>query len=454
MFGTTESGRDWCIKALHPSDPITEVRGIPDESAVPSLFMNYQTVASVSASEGATGTWSVDGQLLPNPVQFAAMMIDDDVGGVHPFVVANSQISEGSTTERTASFINSFTRWRLAYASVTIYQDGPDLANQGTVAVCQKPVIPPKYNVSLDDQGESTFPKAVGLKRAFHLSDSDLPNYEASQAMPNAYFGKSKEGAYIPLKLTRTHQQWHSVDDLMYQATSSTLSYMSNTTFGMLTGGQLTIPSSTERDGGYGQYPFIGANDLHVTFDGETSFGLNGSLVPDFCNDTWADFSFRNLAVTTSLSFFFRFGFEVQCQPRSLMSPHLKLSPHYDPQAIETYFAISRELKDAYPADYNDAGKIWSVISNIAKSVAPFLGAIPGIGGILSTGIPMLARGGDAIAAAIQRAKGNSLGSTLSQGDIEAIRATRVPMTPPKVTQEDLNRARRALTKRVMARKH
>jgi hypothetical protein len=50
----------------------------------------------------------------------------------------------------------------------------------------------------------------------------------------------------------------------------------------------------------------------------------------------------------------------------------------YDCRALDTYFAIARELKDAYPADYNDLGKIWDIISRVGKKVLPVLKVMPG----------------------------------------------------------------------------
>jgi hypothetical protein len=149
---------------------------------------------------------------------------------------------------------------------------------------------------------------------------------------------------------------------------------------------------------------------------------LKGQAIPDYCNSNWADFSFKNLAVTTSLSFFYRFGFEVQVLPTSQMSPHLKLSPKHDPAALNAYFAISRELKDAYPADFNDLGMIWDIISSAAKAVAPALGAIPVAGPVLQYGLPALAGLGDAIKDAIKRSAQPTIGSTASMADKEKAR--------------------------------
>lgn len=383
------------------------MRGIPDESSVPSLFMNYQSVYTVSPRSGATGTWKLDGQLIPNPLSFGAVVQTDSVGtALTEFV--NTQIPGDSHPQRLSEFLKEFTRWRLAYASVTIYQDGPDLANQGTIVVCQKPVKPVvTHPVPMPMV-------ASGYRPSFTLNASDLPNYEASQAMPNAYFGKSREGAYIPLKLTRTCQKWHSASDLVYQATASAIIDYDDG----VAGGRADIPSVAQEEV-LGQYPFASVNDLHYNPEIST---LCGSLTSNFCNDNWADFSFRNLSVQSSVSMFFRFGFECQLQPTSALSPHLKLSPPSDPLAISKYFAVSRELKDAYPADHNDLGKIWDVISSIVKTVGPALSVIPVAGPILATALPAAAAFGDRIRQAAQRSKRSTQGNTASQSDIELLR--------------------------------
>lgn len=396
--------------------------------------MNYQTVHTVTPAEGTVDPWSLDGQLIPNPLTFAAYTTDD-FDGVVSHSVMNQQVTGEQLYEKVASYITSFTRWRLAYASVTIYQDGPDLANQGTVAICQKPVKPWIFTPS------SQNPKDAGINRAFQMQFEDMPHFDSTQAMPNSYFGKSKEGAYIPLKLTRTCQKWHSVPDMLYQAQSSSRSPFTGPGAN-ITGGQMTIPTSAENFT-TGLYPFTHAGDLHNYTDGVQD-ALVGTLQPDFCNDVWADFSFRNMAPTTSLSFFFRFGFEVQVQPTSMLSPHLKLSPPHDELAIQTYFAICRELKDAYPADYNDAGKIWGVISSIAKGVAPFLSAIPLVGPALSLAVPAISAGGDMIADAVARAKQGKA----SQADLENIRLA-IPAPPPMPQRQNQSELARMINRQI-----
>lgn len=433
-FGATSTGADWCVKALHPSDPMTEVRGVPDQSAVPSLFMNYQTVTTISPSNGASGTWAVDMQLLPHPVGFASYSKTDSVGTVVSEVL-NAQLSGTDHGPKFDSFRNSFKRWRLAYASVTIYQDGPDLANQGTVVACQKPVEPAMWSPTVGNLN-GIYTGMMGYFHAFNLNASDLPDYTASQAMPNAYFGRSREGLYMPLKLTHTHQVWHSIADSVYQATSASVNEdVTNPSFL-----QLGLPFSGSAIA-TGSYPFTTLNQLHYYQTGNDAGNLAGTPTSPFCNSNWGDISFRNMAVTTSLSLFFRFGFECQVTPDSILAPHLKLSPPYDPAAVSAYFSIARELKDAYPADFNDLGKIWGAIKDAASVLAPVVELIPGIGNTVVTAGKIAGRIGDKIVGAVQRSAEPTIGNTASEADRERVRqlvkqvTSPVPAPPPMPPQ-------------------
>jgi len=398
------------LKALHPSDPITEVRGIPDRSAVPSVALNYQSTFTLTPEAAATGTWSCDLALLPHPVNFMYWNKTDSVGTNFGNFM-NTQLDGAAHSDKFASFRAMAQRWRMTYMSVTLYQDGPDLANQGTIVACQTPVKPTRANSA---RSFGTYAGANGF--AFvpieAYSVADKPEYTTSQSMPNAYFSRSKEGAYLPLKLTKTCQQWAGADSLvMCNDTLQTPAYD-------LAG---IIPVGTTATNGL--YPHTNLVQCWVL--PATGAG-GGQATSPMLNDTWGMLSLRNLAVTTSLSLFVRAGFEIQCQPGTPFSSHLKLSPQHDSQALDTYFRISRELKDAYPADYNDLGKIWDVISSVAKTVAPGLGFIPGVGPLLSTAVTGVASAGDAIRAAVSRTQapgeGGRVNTAASQGDLERIR--------------------------------
>lgn len=424
-LGSTPTGADWCIKALHPSDPIVEVRGIPDHSAIPTVCMNYQTTFTLNPHEGFEGNWGFDMALLPHPINFAWIK---SVDSGHPdapvyATVLNSQLDATTHAGAYKSFSEMCERWRLAYCSCTIYQDGADLANQGTMVVAQVPSSPRYRNVSGPwDTLEGDEPVLYAYPRmeiwdTDPLSSSrDLPNFDASQGMPNAYFGRSREGAYVPLKLTDTCQDWVSASDEVY----FTHAYSRNPS----TQG-IRIPWS---DSAQGDLSFPHDSDslnrlppayfVHSTAG--AGFGIVANPTSPMLSGNIAHISARNLALSTSYSFFFRYGIEMQVKPDSFLAPQMKLSPPYDPVALDSYFSIARELKDAYPADYNDLGKLWDVIKQAASVALPVL-SMAGPYGKSAAMVGRLAiQGGDALQNAYKKASARQ--SNLTAAQVERLR--------------------------------
>jgi hypothetical protein len=360
-FGDTPTGADWCIKALHPADPLTEVRGVPDMSSMPTVCMNYQSVLTIQPSAGSVTPWSFEASLLPHPIQFMVADVYDNVVPLGTyFELPNTQLAGANHADRYVGFRTLFQRWRLAYMSVTCHQDGPDLANQGTICVSQPPVSPVCVNAPATDAFvQAACPMTVGY------DIEDKPNYATSQSMPNAYLSRSRDGAYVPLKLTETCQDWVSEADSVY---STTLNHAVGNNFE-----DWNIPSANPSQ----CWPFIGLIPRYTV--GTTPYGR---LTSPCLSGNFAHISGRNLSNQTSFTFYVRCGIEAQVSPSSGLAPQLKLSPPYDPRALATYFAIARELKDAYPASYNYLGRMWDTISPIAKSIFSSLGTGGVLGGI------------------------------------------------------------------------
>lgn len=393
-LGTTQTGADWCLKALHPSDPLVEVRGIPDKSAIPSVMLNYQTIERIKppADSPAGTTWAYNSTLVPHPVLFAAHQVDSSSPTTPSLQSAtlNAQIDGATHPLKFKNFRSVARRWRLAYASATIIQDGPDLANQGTIVVAQVPIQPAMRYASF--QAPGVLPdsrQTYAMSPIAQFSSLDFPDFASSQGMPNAYFNSSKLGAYIPLKLTKTCQQWHSSADSMLicpQYGNSDDESQANWDLGIARLGVADVPS----------WPFIGLSGASVNLQGAEAGttaatiiingnpGYPGYLTSALCNDVCAQITAQNMAVTTSLQIFYRFGFEMQVLPQTMFSPQQKISPPHDSKALKAYFAISRELKDAYPEDYNSLGKILKTIGEAANLVSPALDlVIPGSSSVI-----------------------------------------------------------------------
>lgn len=398
VFGTTPAGTNWVIKALHPSDPMTDCEGIPDQSAVPSLFMNYQATFTLQTAREDDQPWSFDMALVPNPISFlwTRNFYENDLEEC--YLHMNPQIPGTTFAEKYGAFKALAERWRLAYMSVTVYQDAPALADQGTIVAAQVPVTPTivtggefhEFNTGVASSVMFATPKF------HHFKQNDIPNYERSQAMPNSYFARSKEGCYLPLKLTNTCQEWRSDSDSFLGTNGYDANYPAVHDLGswVTRSGAIGVPKGTdgtEPADSKTWFPYGGENGAREAcyhyFSASAPYIattiVKGDACPALCNGNIGHISVRNVASTTSFSFFVRAGFEMQVNPTSTLSPQLRLSPMHDRAALDAYFAIARELKDAYPADYNDLGKIWNMIKAAANMVAPVLKFTP-IGPLVS----------------------------------------------------------------------
>jgi len=398
---------------------LTEVRGIPDKSAVPSVFVNYQTVAVIQppVGIGAADTWSFNLNILPHPVQFAYVAISDTGGHSALQGVLNAQLDGATHALKYATLLTTAQRWRLAYMGATVYQDAPALADQGTIVGDQAPLSAPLFACSVRNAAGGVCHHPVGV-----WDQADEASYTRSQSMPNAYFSRSKEGLYMPLKLTRTCQNWSS------QANS-----VMRCGFGDVLGSDLVLPNVADAAGT--AFPFTGI--FKPYWDPATNAG-GGTTTAGMMSDVIGHVCAQNLAPTTTYSVFFRVGIEMQVSPGTVLSPHLRLSPRHDKKALDTYFAICRELKDAYPADYNSESKLWSVIKGVIESgVIPAVSMIPGVGPIMG----MLGKAGvmvgdkidEAVQARAARAVDSGRSTGGSMGDIEVARA--VVQSRPVVRQ-------------------
>jgi hypothetical protein len=287
--------------------------------------------------------------------------------------------------------------------SATVYQDAAALTNQGSVAACQYVAEPTIASLDQGVEGgpgleppNPAIPECIRLVMSWRRQDQ--PSFETAQNMPNAYFGNSRDGVYMPLKLTRTCQKWRSEANCFINGGIVGVTEDGNVSSGVQTtggGGYACLPQTyppivadTIPDAGW---PFWGGDgwiEPLMTVD----YGESGKacypphITAEMCNDVLGSICFKNLDITTRLSIVYRVGFEVQVQPGTSLTPLQKLSPRHDETALHSYFAIAREMKDAHPADFNDLGKIWDVISSVGKTVlpmvSPFMGPMAPLAGV------------------------------------------------------------------------
>lgn len=238
---------------------------------------------------------------------------------------------------------------RLIALGVSAYQDGPALSDQGTLTATQYPVAPRRVNATSTTLGACSH-------RVIYHQTGDIASYVASQHMPNAYFGPSKLGCYLPLRLSKDSEEYRT------DATASQITSISDAD-------RFTLGTTA----GTSQLPYPAAEAAYMS-----SGYVTGDLVYKALNGNWGSICARNLSPATSFAFYFRITIECRVLPNSPLAPQQSVSPAYDPAAIANYYRISRELKDAYPVDYNDLGKLWEVIKGAVRTISGGLSFVPG----------------------------------------------------------------------------
>jgi len=361
-LGTTVSGRAWALKALHPSDPVTDVVGVPDRTAVSTSCINYQQSVTVTPPAGAVGSWGGEIRVLPDPTVFSTVSVRDE-DATHAYNVAHYNTAMADTAQRAVDAWEKYglERWRLLYYGVTVYLDAPATASQGSIVAAQYAVrhqlhslTATEYNALPEPYTTSYLCKYLGCR----YQASDCPPYETLHQMPNAYAGMALDGCYLPLKLDASHAEWHDARDFVVDISNWTGTAGTANLNYDVAGGPTTI-------GPYAPWSMARFDTV------DRAWYPDKHLLPMQSN--LATIALAGLSLSATVRVVYRVGIEVMAQPGTAMAPFMKMAPGFDSVAVDTYFRIARELKDAYPAEYNDFGKLWSVIKSVASKVAPIV---------------------------------------------------------------------------------
>lgn len=358
-FGTTDSGRSWCLKALHPSDPVGEIEGIPDQTAKSVVFQTYTQVVDIAPPAGSAGSWEGEIYFFADPSCPVSWYTRDEDDSVHETGEASNATWGANANLASRAFVAAFESWRMAYAGLTVSLDATALTNKGNLVAAQYIPNPVDYGmISIDETGAH-----VPNSRVVMYQEADTAEYQQVNQMPNSYVGLAKDGCYIPLRLDGNHQKWWTPSDGLVFDSSGLVASGADT---------FTIPVADAGATGVGLYP----NTDQFWYNPTTHLYMGQKhLLPCFANVGVV--AFKNLDITAHLRLTYRLGVEGTVQPGTALTPYQHISPEYDREAIDTYFAIARRLKDAYPASYNDLGKMWDVIKQVAQALGPVVKSIP-----------------------------------------------------------------------------
>lgn len=339
MLGSTPAGSAWAYKALHPSDTVVGIGGVPDKSCLYTTFQNYMQQVSINPTEllgivinaetNATPMWSMDIIQSPHPLYPLRIRLwrDDTPSNVKDFVVYNNQLGVNLEDSKNAfsfvqklneAFMHNFEKYRIAYQGVTINSTASEMFNQGNVTATQytwpvtynqnfrieslydfftsQPVRNVQYSsvdtpsVSLDPQAAiSINPNSIvmTMQCGSAVIRDKMKTYDELIQMPLAYTGVAKLGVYQPLKLTDF--SWKKTDDFYYYISDNINVPVNepanpdtnqNWGLGFLTGGKSSITSASPFDSKSeaGVLP-IGSTTENVTI-GEDTFKMDIVTVP------------------------------------------------------------------------------------------------------------------------------------------------------------------------------
>lgn len=315
---------------------------------------------------GPAGAWDCDINLLTDPAMPCSYTTVLSTGASYvEQPVQNTQFGVDVPSASTG-WAGAFQEWRCAFMGASVYLNASDLYNEGTCTAAQYSLKPRNVALTFGSGADASITEAQIVDFV-----GDEPTYNNLVRMPNAYTGDAKDGCYMPIKLDNNHATWHDENDLSYSLCRA------DTTAGVQT--QVLTRTTAVGDGGFPYYS-LGAY-AHIVGDVEGVGGhqqVDGGfhLLP--CSSCAGRISFRGLNQIAKINVVLRYGYECRVQPDSQYSSFQALSCPYDMVAVNTYFQICRQLKDAYPVVYNDFGKLWDIIKGVARTVDPFLGLVPG----------------------------------------------------------------------------
>ena len=258
MLGSTGPGSVWAYKALHPSNEVTPVRGIPDKSCLYTTFQNYRQQISINPTElfkvELSGDltqymWNMD--IIQNPHPLYPLRIhvwrDGQALADHlDFMVVNNQLGVDLSTTNAwdiprllnKAFSEHFERYRIAYQGVTVNTTASEMFDQGTVTATQYTWTMAKsqnFNIMRlkhlwdcfpsIEFGDYHYDTATGSGILSTMNCGSImvrdkqKTYDQLIQMPLSYTGTAKLGIYQPLKLTDF--EFHNTDDLYYYLSDS-----------------------------------------------------------------------------------------------------------------------------------------------------------------------------------------------------------------------------------------
>lgn len=382
--GITPSGAAWLAKAIHPSDAVFTVEGIPTLDACPTAPLNYTATYTIPAP--AAAKWNCEVILNPSPTYFGKV-ITGDGAAYGTYTVRNQQLgvssvwSEFGAAARTAHSEYMTTvgkliqNYRLTYASVTATLSASSTQNEGSVACAQ--YSPSVRHMATAPAVDLTSGAALSVGTTAPLAIYPIARrgFGELQNTPGGVAWEAKKGVYSILKLDGEFDKWRSSRDTLFIG-EQLESDAEDTQYGNPSIGHVMGVHTRDFTGAGAATAY----DCIVGPQGCQYFGIcagtgatatnvptnSRALLEPSCSNI-SHIKFQNLDPDASVVVTMRVGFEATVPPQSTLIGQVGAPMEYDPVALATYFGLARQMLAAYPSEYN----VFGALFNVAKSLLP-----------------------------------------------------------------------------------
>lgn len=362
-LGTTPAGRDFAMKALHPSEHTIKATRKPGGNDLTVAVMTDMVYTfPITAADSTAVIYQ-----FPHPLCPCFVGVGTDPTGTmfynSAFGGTCAAPSNANLSAITDTFVKACERYRINAQSVTAELIAPALSDQGTITAAALPFVRQRFYSAA---GSGTVTPAA-LPTDYYDHPTDESTWITGST---AYTSRAKEGCYQPLKLT----------SFKFRNSNTLSSAMSNS----------SDPPAQEPPARAEAFPW---------------FCLEPTVEPT--SKIYGAMMFRGMAASTALRVRVRQVVELVVKPGTTYSPLVEPSPPPDETACKMYFEISCRMKDGYPASYNDLGKLFEVVKKIGRTVLPYvepalaaLSKVPGPLGLAARGVSAAKAAATAVAAA------------------------------------------------------
>lgn len=356
----SDAGRRWLIKALHPAEASIKAPKAPGTSRYPTVVQEIVSTFQLNAPPSITATQTWDGRIVVhsdplNPLEFFHGVTGDTeyFNGSYlnqAFFKSDSAYKVHTLAELGEcydSFTHACETYRVNALSTTGVFVGATMTDQGSVLASQ--FVDCTRDISMTGGDKEC--RILG-----NVWVDPLPSMSEAALGQRPYVGDAREGWYCPQKMSQPGH-WQRTNDIAMR-------------------GRLMLPDNPA------SFDMADCQNWPITQGHQSGMSLWVRTYDDSCSQIFL----KGLSATTSFRVTLRMVIEMGVTPNNDFAAFATDPAYPDESAYGLYMTIVNELQDAYPADYNDLGRLWGKVKTIAKRVASFVDPIAGIAA--AVGVP------------------------------------------------------------------